>query len=141
MATTSTAVLDRVSSIVADHPYRYARAREPFGVEQQPNSSVDRAYYVGMELIETTGNVGYSAEERWSVTIGLARSLKAQPHTAQRDLLTDITSLVATLARESSTAEHHFEDAEFTAEVIAPDADDAYVVAELFGVANFERAL
>lgn len=141
MATTAPAVLDRVNTIVASAPYSYQRAISAFGVDAQPNSSVNRTYFVGMELDITEGNIGYTHEERWLVRIGLAQARADDDHAAQRALATDIHSMVATLSRESSTEEHHFEDGEFTGQVFEPDAADAYVVAELIGAVNFERAL
>lgn len=141
MATRAELVLDRVNTIVASAPYSYQRAHSPFGVDAQPNTSVDQAYFVGMELDVTEGNIGYTHEERWLVRIGLARARKADDADAQRALIVDVGSIVSTLARESSAQEHHFEDEEFTAQVLDPDDTDAFVVAELIGAVNFERAL
>lgn len=141
MATRAELVLDRVNTIVASAPYGYQRAHSPFSVDEQPNTSVDQTFFVGMELDFTEGNIGYTHEERWLVRIGLARARKDDDGAAQRALVTDVGSLVSSLARESSTQEHHFEDSEFTAQVVDPDKADAFVVAELIGAVNFERAL
>lgn len=131
----------RVNTILASAPYHYTRAIDPFNPDQQPGTAADGSFYVGMELVENLGLLGWQQGERHEVTISLIRSMKQEPHRAYERLLTDITSLQASLAREEATQDYLFEDEGFTSEIIDPDDEDAFVRAELSGIVNFERAL
>lgn len=132
-------VLDRVNTICASPPYVFTRAREPFGLDLQPSGSLDRTFYVGMELIESVGMIGYQQDERWETRIAVARKAADDPHAAYRQLTVDMHSLTASLAREMGTS-WCFEDG-FEAVVQDPDLTDDVVVGELIGVATVERSL
>ncbi|MBM6683987.1 hypothetical protein H6A06_08980, partial [Collinsella intestinalis] len=56
MAKTIGLIWDRVNTVVATQGFR--RAQAPFGFDSQPDTTLDTAYYLTSERIETDGYIG-----------------------------------------------------------------------------------
>jgi hypothetical protein len=140
-ATTMPAVYDRVNSLVAGTPFSFTRALEPFSFDLQPFSDADQKFRVEANLVESEGYIGYTQAEQWECHIWLARAHKGAPHTAHRQLLVDVTSLTASLAREGALRDFNLDDETITSEVSLPSEDDAFLVAELVALLDFDRTL
>lgn len=140
-ATVAPLVLDRINSLVASAPYSFTQAREPFSFDLQPNTNVHQCYAVEMTLARGDGYLGYNQAELHRVTIWLARLAQSAPHTAQRALITDISSLVASLTREGEIVDFNADFDEAESEVRHPSDTDPYLIGRLAFVVDFDRAL
>jgi len=139
---TADVVLDRLNSICAGSPYSYTRAIEPFSFDLQPAQNSDGLYRIEFSLDETQGYLGYQQCELWAFNIWLAQAHQRAPFTAQRELVTAISSLQSTLARAGVAQDWNLRDDDLDGEVrLADDPESVYVVGRLSGLIDFDRAL
>lgn len=112
MAIDLTTIRNRVSSICAKKPYSFTQATTPFSFDLQPAGELDKVFRIETASGETVGGFSYSEERTDVLQIWVARKYAGDPEAAYRALVTDASSLRASVVRDGSVT---------SGEYMAPD--------------------
>lgn len=96
-------IRDRVRSILASAPFRFAETRDPFSFDLQPTTNIDGVFRVEMASQAVMGQMDYRDVRIDSLVIWTARLQGGDPNAAYRVQLTDVNSITAAVIRDGAT--------------------------------------
>lgn len=97
---TADVILDRIASICATAPYDFKQAVTPFSFDLQPSGQVDKVFRVEYSDGPILGGFNYAEERNDRITIWVARKYNGDNTAAYKALVTDATSLRASVIRD-----------------------------------------
>lgn len=105
-------IRDRVTSLVAAAPFGFTEAPTPFDFDTTPAGLIDRAFRVEGEFGDVVGGSGFTETRVDRLRIWVARAHASDPKAVYRSLVTDATSLIASVVRDGATGggDYHVPD-------------------------------
>jgi len=97
---TADVILDRIASVCAGTPFEFHQAVTPFSFDLQPSGQVDRVFRLEYGDGPILGGFNFAEERNDRVTIWVARKYNGDAPAAYKALVTDATSLRASIIRD-----------------------------------------
>lgn len=139
-ATTITAIVDDLATLLTTSPFSFARAKEPFSFRNLPSQRLDQVCCLLPSGEQREDYLGDAEAVIDRVTVRLARKVRMDPVRVAAELTADISSLTVAVGR------HQPADPDYSARVTdwtLPEvrADDEYAVAEIDVLVDYDSVL
>jgi hypothetical protein len=132
-------MVNRVSSILAAAPFSFTQATEPFGLDLQPNTHLDRVFCIVGQLEDVTPYLGLAQAQVDRLTINIARKFNRAPHAAVATLDVDVSSLQSAVVRDGTAGDYNGYVVDWN--VRDPEDADNFAVAEIQVLVDYDRLL